>query len=95
MALSRHPFTVRTSKAASRVRLWSAVNQFPIRTPTRLAPFTRAMPAASSGLSIGGFEGESAYRGQAQIDRGWRKPACLQFEAVAQDDRLAERQSWL
>jgi hypothetical protein len=35
-------------RTASRCRLCSAVSQFPSRTPIRLAPFTRAMPAASS-----------------------------------------------
>lgn len=36
--------------APGAARLCSAVNQFPSRTPMRLAPFTRRMPAAKSGL---------------------------------------------
>src|SRR5258708_4215812 len=50
IARSRRPLRLWRSSAWSRDRLCLTVNQFPRRTPIRFAPFTRRMPAASSGL---------------------------------------------
>jgi hypothetical protein len=50
MARLRLPRMVPTSGASSKALASSAVNQFPRRTPSRLAPFTRRIPAADSGL---------------------------------------------
>jgi hypothetical protein len=47
IALPANAFPVRRSK---RALACSAVSQFPSRTPTFLAPLTRRMPAANSGL---------------------------------------------
>ena len=51
IARSRLPLSVLASGARQSLCAFSAVSQFPSRTPTFLTPFTRRMPAASSGLS--------------------------------------------
>jgi hypothetical protein len=51
IARSRLPRRVSTTIACSRSLVCSTLSQFPILTPNRLAPLTRRMPAASSGLS--------------------------------------------
>jgi hypothetical protein len=48
---SRLPFSFCSSGARNSRRHSSTVSQLPNRTPSLLAPFTRWMPAASSGLS--------------------------------------------
>ena len=50
MARSLLPFTLCMFGSCHRVRASSTVNQFPSRMPSFFAPFTRRMPAASSGL---------------------------------------------
>jgi hypothetical protein len=49
MARSRRPFVVVISGAFSSAWVCFSDSQFPVRTPSDLALFTRAMPAASSG----------------------------------------------
>ena len=51
IARSRLPLSVLASGACQSRRASSAVSQFPSLTPSFLTPFTRRMPAASSGLS--------------------------------------------
>jgi hypothetical protein len=46
----RRPRSVEAVSAPSNFLPSSAVSQFPTRTPSRLTPFTRRMPAARSGL---------------------------------------------
>jgi hypothetical protein len=48
---SRRPLRLSTLGARRRERLCSPVSLFPSLTPIFLAPFTRRMPAAKSGLS--------------------------------------------
>jgi hypothetical protein len=50
MARSLLPFTLCLFGSCHRERASSTVNQFPSRMPSFFAPFTRRMPAASSGL---------------------------------------------
>ena len=51
MTRSRNPFLVVMSGAFSNFWACWTESQFPTRTPFDLAPFTRVMPAASSGTS--------------------------------------------
>src|ERR1017187_8862535 len=51
IARSRRPFFVVTSGVFRSLWACWTDSQFPTRTPTDLAPFTRVMPAASSGAS--------------------------------------------
>ena len=45
------PLVASSTMYRERLNSWaSAVSQFPIRVPSRLAPFTRRIPAAGSGL---------------------------------------------
>lgn len=50
MARSLLPFTLCMFGSCHKERASSTVNQFPSRMPSFFAPFTRRMPAASSGL---------------------------------------------
>ena len=51
IARSRLPLSVLGSGACQNLRARSALSQFPSLTPNFLAPFSRRMPAASSGLN--------------------------------------------
>src|ERR1039458_1013676 len=51
IARSRSPFLVATSGAFRSLWACCTDSQFPVRTPIDFAPFTRVMPAASSGAS--------------------------------------------
>ena len=51
IARSLFPFSVRASGSCQSARASLTVSQFPRRIPSFFYPFTRRMPAASSGLS--------------------------------------------
>jgi hypothetical protein len=94
---------VALARIVSAGRVWSnfldcsTVSQLPILTPRRLAPFTRRMPAASSGLSSPVSAASYASRrtaGQAHIDSGWSEVVLLQEESIPEHNGPAEGQSW-
>jgi hypothetical protein len=72
------------------------VNQLPIRTPRRLAPLTRRIPAARSGAQesrIGGFISKTPHCGQGDIDRGGHEVFLFEKEPVAKDNSSVERKT--
>src|SRR5262249_2003002 len=79
MARSRLPRTVSAGRPCSSILDCSTVCQLPIRTPRRLAPFTRRMPANG---------------GQAHVDRGGSEVVLFQEEAIPEHNGPVEGQSW-
>src|SRR5687767_13904044 len=70
-----------------------ALNQLPSRTPTLFAPFTRWMPAASSGLRRPVSAASYASRRTAASRRfmvDGREPTRLQLKPVPKHDRFVE-----
>jgi hypothetical protein len=68
----RRPRRVEVVSVQSNFLPSSAVSQFPTRTPSRLTPFTRRMPAArirAKKAAIGSFIRQPAYRRQSQVNR--------------------------
>lgn len=62
----------------------------------RFTPLTRRMPAASAGAQesgVGRLVGDTADRGQPQIDCGGRVLALFQVDPIPEDDRAVERQA--
>src|SRR5258708_14687847 len=96
IARSRLPFKVAGSGNCQRVRASSAVNQFPSRHPSFLAPFTRRMPAARSGLNspeICCFICQPSYGCQPDVDGPCSQVAIFEMKSVTENDRLVKRQS--
>ena len=79
IARSRSPFLVVTSGASSNFWVCWTESQFPTRTPFDLAPFTRVIPAASSGA--GSLDGQLADGGDPHVNADRPQPAGLQGDA--------------
>ena len=88
MARSRLPRIDSRLGAPSSALAWHAVSQFPSRMPSFLAPFTRRIPAASSGLSSPLSAASYASRRTAASrkfivdDAKWRLSSCRRYRST-------------
>ena len=75
----------------------SAVSQLPIRTPNFLAPLTRRIPAARSGLStgIGSFVCKAPDRRKLEVDSGGGVVCLLKEDAIPSHNGFVEGQTGL
>jgi hypothetical protein len=98
IARSRLPFKVAGSGSCQSVRASSAVNQFPSRHPGFFAPFTRRMPAATSGLNNPESTASYASRRTAasltfMVPAARWRSSIFEMKSVTENDRLVERHS--